>query len=555
MININKKILLLYFVVATISSKILYNYNLFFSLITIDGLMGACSWMISYFNKNTKYTNVVENAQIYDNSVLDRIISYLVFYFGYVGAKTFLWTKDIAILYYLITLIPIPEIINNFIKSDIYGKINNVKQILVKKIIAKNIALGVKTAAKIYINKDVVIKYKEIMPLLSDYEKSIDITKNITKNLLLVLLMSCIKKYTSKFYYDIGKMIVSYKFGDKIESFNVNGARSKLVNIIDNKQWNKILKPEFIKLILNIYEEHENNSDTIKKMITHFSITFSGMLTVWTICSFCKYSCIAPIISVIMLLYRREHGIKLYNNLAVLFAVLCGSIIWNNQYLVMSLLAQFGHLIIFNKFTLLICKNIFKNIYKWINKIITRNIAYNKMLIYTIPYIVTIRYMLSDTLLYKILALNMIYTLLVNRDKKYNVINIIVATTTMLANSSFHIIYNGILTYVMVSFIDRNIFVDLCNLGKKIILLGKHNNSITDNNILKIKQNNKVMTQLPTTLSDTKNNINLDLFELPHEQFMEAITVKSIDDSKVGNTVYIIEDYGDESPIVQNKIN
>jgi hypothetical protein len=553
-VNTNNKMLLLYLITAILSCKMLYNYNLFLSLITIDGLMNACSWMLSFFNKDIKYTSVTENAQIYNNSILDRYISYLIFYIGYVVSTTFFWTTDIPLLYYLISLVPIPGIINNFVRSEIYEKINNIKQSMIKKIISKNIALGVNSASQIYLNKKVNIKYKEILPLLSDYEKSVNIAKSITKNLLLVLLMSYVRKYTSKFYYDIGKMIVSYKFGDKIESFNVNGARSKLVTIIDKKQWNKLLKPDFIKSLLNIYEEHENNSDAIKQIIRNYSITFSGMSVIWTLCSIFKYSCIAPIISIIMVLYRREYGIEMYKKLSILGLILSISM-WVNNHLLISFLSQFGYLIIFNKVSFIICKNILKNIYKLTNRIIQKNKLYNKMLLTTIPYGIILQNVFNINTLPKLLIPNITYNLITYDNNKFKIIYMVIMATTMFSKSSLHIIYNGILIYILTSFIDRNIFVDLCVIIKKFInyLLGIFKKEINVNNIVPI--GSEVDNEKDNTLEIIENiniisgeNINCDIdfniFDLSHEKFMQAIAVKEeIED----NNLYIIEDHDDDS--------
>ena len=552
--NGNNKIKLLYLAIATLSCKMLYNCNLFVSLITIDGLLSACSWMLSYFNKNIKFANVTENAKIYNNSTVDRYISYMTIYLGYSLITTFFWTKDISVLYYLLSLLPIPDIINSFVSSPIYDKINSIKQMLIKKIIAKNIVLGIKTACKVYINKEVNIKYKEIMPLLSNYDKSVTIASNMTKNLLLVLLMSYIRKYTSRFYYDISKRIVSYKFGNTLDSFNVNGARSKLINIIDGKEWDKILEPKFIKLVLSIYEEHENNSDDIKKIIATYGMSFSGMLVLWTICSFLKYSCIAPIISIIMVLYRRDYGVEMYSKLVTLCLIL-GSSIFTNNYLLISVLSQFGYYLVFNRVTFVICKNILKNIYKWANKIIQKDSQYNKVLAITVPYSLVLYKTVSSGLLTRVLPVTIFYNLMVNNDGKFNALYGVTMITTMLSQTWIHIVYNAILMYVMIKLIDRNIFSDLHGITNRFVneVFVKIKGMMVKKKISK-GDCQVATTTVPQITIDTApvidtQTVDLSIFEkeLAHDDFMDAITVKDvkepIDGPKIDNTIYIIDNY------------
>jgi hypothetical protein len=547
MININDKILsILRIGISIISSKILYNCNLLIAMITIDGLISAFSWLSSFFDKNIKYTYVDNHAQIYTNSVIDRYISYLILYIGYIVTKTFVWTYDIPFLYLILSLVPLPEIINKFISSSIYKKINNIKQHIIKKIIAKNIVVGIKNLSNTYINKHIELKYNEIMPLLSNYNNAIDIVYDFGKNIVLVLLVSYIRKYTSKFYYNIAKMIISYKYGDKLDSFNVNGARAKLIKIIDNKKWDNLIKPSFIKIILCIYEDHENNSDCLKKIISKFSILFSASLAMWTLCAFFNTSIIAPIISIIMLLYRKEHGVELYKKSFILGPVFILSIIYNNP-IIISFLSQFGYYIIFNKLSLSITKSILKNFYKIINKIITINKQYNNLILLSLPYAFIVKMIKINNVFVGTFITSVIFNIISNNDTKYNLIYTCIVITSIISQSSFHIIYNAIIVYILAAFLNKNILytirdsiidsIKYCINNLKNFCINNNSyiipNKINIDNIIDSVNNLNSVNDINISHKNTSFHKNINdkyidpvIFTLPNEQFINAILIK-----------------------------
>lgn len=537
---------LLYFGIVTIASLITPDYNFFFKMITIDSLFNAIHFFKMYINKNLTESQIITKTNdLYKGSLLDRYIYYISIYLLYKSACIFFWLFDSFLLYYLGIVTIIPSIINIVLESKLFQIIREKKELLVKIIISKIFAIVIKLYSKMYLEKEIKIKYKEILLLFKDYKETISYFCDVVKNLLIIIVLSYVKDYSTKLYYGVIKYIYNYKTGNLLESYNCEGAKGYLIYIIDNRKWGELMKPNAYKAILHLYQINNDKSEILKKIITNFNFSIIKMVTIWTVASLLNNIYLIQIISLAMLIYKifikKISGDNLGEIIMILFSGLL-SYFYNN-FLVVSVFSQFGSKILFNKITLIMIKTLYKSIKKKIYKIFMRN----KEL--AISYIVTVLYSLCLKMIniddvYLVIALNLLANILMSIEIKKQMIFGILITTAQFSNYEiFHIIFNSFVLYLITGLLDitnimmtqdyLRLYIDNLLIKIKLILLATINNLkrlYKKYLLIRISFRNKLKSFLKLSFYRKDKNQKL-IFELMDKEKFPSVTIDSFEDS------------------------
>jgi hypothetical protein len=347
---------------------------------------------------------------------------------------------------------------NWILLSGTFAKVKKRKELIIKKIIAKQFTSLIKVYYKVYFNRQIELHYKEILPLFKDYKESLSYSLEVLKNIAIVLGFSYVKGYSPNFYYKVTKYIYTIKTGDTLESFNYENARCLLINIIDNKQWDKLLDTNTHKAIIYIYQVNEDKTNYFNVIITNINYKICRIISVWTFTSLCKYYQFIPIIYIGMLIWRNELYSK-YHELAIkiimkIFLVWVGLQI--NYPLLLCVLSEFGYYIIVNKVMINIYKFTLKKIRKMIKWIIYLNKDELDFYVMSTFMSVAIRYWYSYETTVK-LTIIMLFLLYSCKQYKRFVFFITLFCSTLLSDfNTLHIMCNSIIVLSVMPMINTN---------------------------------------------------------------------------------------------------
>lgn len=449
---------IIYPMIVLITSFLSMQYNFLLKMITMDSLFNAIHFLKTYINNNLSDSQIiVKSGSLYNGSLLDRYIYYIGIYTFYKISCVFIWSSNIYILYFLLFFSIIPQIINKILDSKLFFVIRETKEQFIKVIVSKIFAGIIKFYSKLYLDKDVNIKHTEIICLLKDYSHTISYFGNVLKNILIILGLSYIKNYSASVYYGIIKYIYNYKTGDMLISFNGVSARKCLINIIDNRKWNELTKPNTYKAILYLYQISSEKTDVFKNILNQFNMSLVKMFSVWTISSLINNIQFVPLLSILMVLYKKfikkKEDDKFYYDICIkLISIMIGY--FYNSYLVISALCHFGSTIIFNKITYILVRMIFRNIKKKVLRIIKNNKDLATSYVIISIYIMILRF-LDITNNYLIIGLNMMVNILMNIEIRKQIIFGVLLISTYLSNfNPMHILFNVSVLYFVVGLIE-----------------------------------------------------------------------------------------------------
>jgi hypothetical protein len=459
---------ILYSLIIILSNYILLDYNFFLKITSIDSLFSAIHFIKIFISRNLTDSQIISKSNaLYLASLLDRYIYYIILYCICKLIGNFIWLNDNYYLYSICTFSVIPNIINYISTTQFFQKMREKKEYLIKMIISKIFVSIIKFYSKIYLQKEVIIKNKEIFCLLNDYKETIKYFHEVLKNLLIILILSYVKDYSPKLYYNIIKHVYNYKMGDVLVSFNNKNSKQYLLDIIENKKWSELNKPMTYKAVIHIYQYNNDKSDMFKRFITEFNFSLIKMFTVWTIASLLDKFYVIPILSFIMLIYRSyKTGYKKFNFVSeigiLIFASLIGFFLTNYyiidkifQFGLVSALCQFGLKLFFNKVTFILIKILTKNTHKKAEKIFVNNKNISLSFLVTLVYAITLRFMnISEH--YLIIGLNILTNILMSIEiKKQIMFGTIIASTYLSNFNTYHIIFNSLTLYIFLGLVDN----------------------------------------------------------------------------------------------------
>ncbi len=587
---------LLYFVTVTLTLTMFPNTNFYLQLITIDSVFSAIHFFKQFIDYKITESQIVQKSNtLYKCSLLDRYIYYFTSYFLYNTICNFFWVKYIRLIYYGFLISTLPPLLNKIINSYIFIRLRKKKENIIKTILSKQLGSLIKLSSKTYLNRDIEIQDNELVPLFDDYNKTVNYILDIMKNLLIIFLVMYVKKCSTSFYYKLTKYIYNYKTGEILESFNEISAKHTLISIIEQKRWHELLNPNSHRAILYLYQINDDKSDLLKQLFKTINFRLAKMFTIWTISSFFKKILIGPIVSLFMVFYRkRNHEIKMLDSIIeALFIVASGIVgILMKSYFLTSFLSQFGYFLIYNKFIYLVGRYITNEIYKKIKELNAKGGKYLIPIITTTILMMVFGYIVNlGTVV--LVMLEFIRGLLISSNKSKSIIYISLLISGFYSNfNPLHLMHNAVVIYILMGTLELSQIVDfikkikiniykietgLLNEGNilkesiKIVFINliiflknKFNRKDKCMNRFELMDTNRFPSISNKMAKKSKNkescnslindqeilkrlksnfislNIKEKLFDLPTDQFIEAISVES-DDKFIAQTLDGIE--------------
>jgi hypothetical protein len=426
----------------------LRNISYFFQMIGIDSILCAINFFVNYVNQNlTDQQIVTKSNELYSGSVVDRYIYYFLVYFMYNTVCTFFWVSDINILYYLGIVTIFPIIINKIFKSSLFKAIREKKELFVKLIITKILSLLIKFYSKTYLQKKIKnFKHTDLLPLLSDYSESIGYFSLVLKNFIIILLLSYVKKYSTKMYYDIIKLVYNYKTGELLESFNGHTAKEYLINIIDNRNWGKLKKTNTYNAILKVYQNNVAEIDIFKIISDEINFILVKVFSIWTLASLFGSVYFVPVLSLFLILYKyvMTKGMEQIRDIGIILCTvpLCTVC---NSYFVLSILFQCLPKIIFNNVSYKLCTEVYGYVKENVNII---DIYEKRSFIPVVSIVLYMSVIRLFNLKNVLMLLNVLFNIIHNEDKFIQILYGLIICTTYLSDFCIsHVIFNTIIVF------------------------------------------------------------------------------------------------------------
>jgi len=510
----------IFYLIAIIISIITPDYNLLLKLITLDSIYSSFDFIKSYYDKDISESQIIiNNSKLYLNSFFDRLIYYALNYLFYLTVCLFLWQDDLYPIYYLLLTFTMPPVLNYILDTPPFISVFKIKEKTILTLISKQLTNVINNVSDMYIcdnhdNKNNIkrLTHKELKPLLNDYKQTINYTSEIIKNIITVLMMTYMKRNYANTYYRMTKYLYSYKTGEVIQSYNIPSAKTTVINIISNRNWGEFLKPDIYNAILQLYENslYDDKNNIVNIFVKNSKFKILKMFSIWTLSVICNDLIYIPILNIVLLLYRLDSTISVIL-LKILFLFIGYLISYNtNSYLITSLSTSFLYDLITSGFIKNICVSIYNKIQKNIIKIYNYNQKYfiniflYNFLVGIIFYFIGNIYLSSIFLIKSILEIN------IRRD-----IMLVILLSSMYL-SEFNLIH------YLVNF----------------VILSISYNYIYDN-LLKYK--NKYYNQYHS--KNIKININTDVFMLPKDDFINAISVEDNTNKLTDSDIVIINNF------------
>jgi len=446
-----------YTIILIIFNYILGNSNLLFKMLTIDSLYNAIHFMRSFINNNLSESQIItESNALYLYAMVDRYIYYLLLYGIYKAICLFVWQLDINVLYYGALVSVVPHILNMILGSEQFMIIRRIKEHFVKIIVSKVVTGFVKFVSKVYLDKKIILKNSEILILMNDYNTSVNYLKTILKNVFVVCLLTYIKSY-DKLYYGIIKYFYNYKTGELLSSYNNLSAKEYLINIVDNKKWDELTKPNTYKSLLCLFLIDANpKTSVIHTVMTRFNYNLIKLFTFWTIASVFDCIYIIPGLSMCVLLYERfvKNRVELFMTRAVIIMAGFACSLISPSHLIINIICNFGKEIIFNKVTHIILKTMFRFVHTMVLNILMVNRDITISYGITVSYILALRYLDFDKI-YLIIGLNLVANILMSVETKKQIIFALLLMSTYLSSfNTFHVFYNTLALFIITGLLD-----------------------------------------------------------------------------------------------------
>ena len=442
-----------------------YNYDIFFKMVTYDSLFSAIYNIKNLINQNLTESQIIQKSYtLYEASLLDRFLYYVVCQLAYTLIKRFFWMNNIKIIYYGLLLSIVPPIINKILNSKLVQALKKRKEEYIKNVIAKIMSYLTTVYAKIYLDRDISVKYTEFLYILKDYKETLEYALEIVKNCVVILTLAYVKKYSIKMYYTIIKYIYNYKTGEFLETYNNNTAKKYLINIIDNKKWAELKKPNTCKAIIYLYQNNYEETDLIKKILNSFNFTLIKMFAVWTFSSLVENIYIIPIISFFVTICRKYLNKINYDqalqelSIEVFSGILS---LWYPNYILISVVCHYGSIVLYNKGSLTLIKMLIENIKLLCNHIFQNNEEWLLSYFVTILYLITLKF-LEIRNMYLIIVLNILTISIMSVDLQKQIIFGLLLLSTYFSNYNFlHVLHNFIILFFFTGILDKYTFLNI----------------------------------------------------------------------------------------------
>jgi len=434
------------------------NIGYFFQMVAIDSLFNAINFVKTYMNQNlTDNQIIIKSNALYSGSLTDRYIYYFLVYLTYNTICTFFWLDDINLLYYMGIVSIVPYIINKIFNSKIFKIIRDKKELFIKIIIAKILSIIIKFYSKTYLKKKIKnFKHTDLMYLLSDYKEATGYFSFVLKNFAIILGLSYVKKYSAKTYYDIIKYIYKYKTGDTLNSFNENGAKKYLIDVVENKKWYKFKETDTYNAMWEVYQMSIPEVDIFTVISDEINFMLIKIFSIWTFVSLFGSIYFVPAISLFLVLYKyaKTKKGKITDVIMIMASLpICmlvdGSNFFSASIVLVSIICQCLSKLVFNKIT----RKLYKEIYSYVHNSIVSIDIYDKHTFIPIVSIISYMAIISLFELSNILLLGNIILNYVNsnsRDiRKHTLFGLIICSTYISNFHIAHILFNTFIIFLI----------------------------------------------------------------------------------------------------------
>lgn len=456
-----------YFVLQILACFFTPGYNLFIKTITLDSLYSAYDFCKHFFNRDISESQIVtRSSTLYKGSLLDRYILYGLQYVFYSLMCMLFWQTDFYSVYTSMVVLTLPPLVNRVLTSKCFEKVRQIKEKMVKIIIAKQFATVIKRVSKFILDKDIVVKHKELLPLLDNYKNSVNYFLEAIKNGLIVLLLSYVKNNAAKTYYRLTKYFYAYKTGDTLKSFNAVSAKKTLLQVVENKEWDQFKKPNVYSAILQLYQLNNDDSDFIYKSLQWFNLKLLKMFSIWTIASLCNTVFVAPIISLLLMLYRNKKYTRqriVYETGILLSSAIIGYL--TGSFPLTSFCCQFGYNLLFNNVSYSICRFIKKKTRKFGIILYKKGSSYIPTYLYVSLYMMILGFVTSPYV-YIFTCIHLVYDGITNNNTKKSLIFLTMLFTTYLSNfNPIHVVINSLLTFLFFTLCADDVYKFFCTIN------------------------------------------------------------------------------------------
>jgi hypothetical protein len=439
--------------------------NLFMRLITADSLLCTYRFFRTYVNKNLTESQIVSKTKsLYIRSIFDRYIFYLLCYLVYKLICGFFWVTDLNCLYYIITLVSIPPLLNKLLLGEIYADIKRRKEHIIKLLAAKMFATAIRFLSKTYLNRDDKVKSREVFPLLDNYDNTTGYLIEVGKNVGIMLALTYIKSYSPNFYYRIVTYYYNRRSGNILMSYNELSAKRMLNNIIDQKKWEELLKPNVYKAMFSLYHIESDDMDIFKNLATNLNFMIFKFGTIWTVATYVGHIYTVPFLSIFFITYRKGKSVlqcaeDYYRIGMIILGFILGYV--TDSIVIATIVSQLGYMIIVNKLTMTLGKYLSKKIWKHVKFIYARNLNYLSPVLGAGMHIGFFAY-LFDINSWLFIILQLCYFLMISYDMSRAIVFCILLMSTSLSYfNPLHILYNIILIYIGLGKMDFSMFEGL----------------------------------------------------------------------------------------------
>lgn len=451
MINVISNI----FMILHIYTCIEYNTFFLLKLITCDSMIAVYEYLIRYYEYFIYDKKI--NYVVYEMSIIDRYVCYSFISIIYNYLLLLLWSNYNYYLDMMICFVSLPLVINTVLKKNFFTKYKKFKSNIILSLLSSEITILIKFTMKKLLNINEKIydfTDKDIKKFLEEKENIKNDSLKLIKNLLILIVLYLLKKYSNRLYYSSIKYLYGYKYNDIIFSFSKKSSKNYILQIIKNREWNELTNINFIKSVITIIENKNNYNVFNFNYLYQF---LNNIMICWTLSSFFNCHLIIPLISYSLLLFNKN-----YEN------ILCGSFYYftiftltlifsSGQYLLTCLIIENLRIIITNKYTHHIFTYIQNRIYKYyisLIKFYIDSIKLNLILLFY-SYVnvlflnnVIINYVFLNLLFDKDILSNLSIFLLLGNISNYNIRHMMSIFLFLLINDKHKIDYYYYICYI-----------------------------------------------------------------------------------------------------------
>jgi hypothetical protein len=339
-----------------------------------------------YIKNGVSKTEVVKNTSLlYSMSCIDRYIWYMLCALLYQTICGILWLGNIKILLACGIILNLP-FIQNFLVCEsicdnkdnttimehshmktitdyihmatnpVFRQITRIKKMIMIELLSKQLSAIINSIAKNVLGKKKkIISHRDTQKLFDNYNDMINNIVIIVKNTLVVVLITYLKT-KSNYYYEAAKRIYNYRAESAINTMTRHEVNDMLEDVCEKKQWELLLKPDFIQVIIYMYfdEEFKNKDNIFAQQITNIKYSLLKFFAVWTISSFMVYPTAGPLIFYLLFYYKWRNN-KTYTQITAmkLISISLGFIMsfFVKSFPIVCFVSEFAYYLAFNNIT------------------------------------------------------------------------------------------------------------------------------------------------------------------------------------------------------------